>query len=133
MNKNAILYVLLFIGSFSVAGCATPRNPDEIIDACKLTQPPKDAYTEYTPHMGQSFVYPNPKELPSTYTGCLKWWVEDHLFFTYYLKNGFKYRIDFYDPNNDMKKITCEYDKNKNLILGPLDECLPYEELKFKK
>lgn len=83
--------------------------------------------------MGQSFVYPNPKELPPTYTGCLKWWVEDRLFFTYYLKNGFKYRIDFYDPSNDTKNITCEYDKNKNLIMGPSDECLPYEELKLKK
>lgn len=72
MNKHAVLYVLLLIASFSVVGCVTPRDSDAAIDACKLTKPPKDAYTEYTPHMGQSFVYPNPKELPPTYTGCLK-------------------------------------------------------------
>ncbi|MDD2834490.1 MAG: hypothetical protein PHD12_10810 [Methylotenera sp.] len=133
MNKHSIFYIWLLIASFFMVGCATPRNPDGTIDACKLTKPPKEAYTEYTPHMGQSFVYPNPTKLSDTYTGCLKWWVEDRLFFTYYLSNGFKYRIDFYDPSNYMKKITCEYDKNKNLTVGPPSECLPYEELRFKK
>lgn len=133
MKKYIILYIPLLITSLLMAGCATSRNTDGAIDACKLTKPPKEAYTEYTPHMGQSFVYPDPRKLSDTYTGCLKWWIEDRLFFTYYLNNGFKYRIDFYDPDNNMIKITCEYDKSKNLTAGPPDECLPYEDLKFKK
>lgn len=133
MKKLLFLYISLLITCLSMVGCATSRNPDAATDACKLTNPPKDAYTEYTPHMGQSFVYPDPRKLSDTYTGCLKWWVEDQLFFTYYLSNGFKYRIDFYNPDDNLKKITCEYDKSKNLTAGPADQCLPYEDLKFKK
>jgi hypothetical protein len=104
-----------------MVSCATPRNPDGTIDACKLTKPPKEAYIANAGHSFRSFSYPNPYEIPSNYTGCAKGWLGDYtanpksfLVVSMRFDGGFLTSADAYDP--DGLVASCEYDKNEMIV-----------------
>gem|GEM_PF-1502734 len=121
MNKRYFLHAWFFIASFLIAGCVTPRNPDGSIDACKLTKPPKEAHVAEAGHSFRSFTYPNPYNIPSNYTGCIKGWLGDYsshpstlLVFSMRFDGGLLTSADAYDP--DGLVATCEYDKNEMIV-----------------
>ena len=127
MHKYALLYVLLLIASFSVAGCATPHNSDAVIDVCKLTKPPKEAGVKDLPHMGKMYKYP--EKLPVNYSGCKKIWINNQLIFSIIINNGNVSSIEFFDPNGEKAPEVCSYDNNRMLTKGSSSECTAHGEL----
>ncbi|MGB7816887.1 MAG: hypothetical protein WBL28_11120 [Methylotenera sp.] len=121
MNKHKMLYVWVLISSLFMVSCATPRNPDGTIDACKLTKPPKEAYIANAGHSFRSFTYPNPYKIPSNYTGCVKGWLGDYgsnpkhflVAFTRF-DSGLVSKVEYHDP--DGLVTSCEYDKNEVIV-----------------
>lgn len=74
MNKHVVLYVLLLIASFSVAGCATPHKTDDTIDTCKLSKPPaKSAQGYFPPHAYPMRLFPVAPG--DNYSGCQWIWI----------------------------------------------------------
>ncbi len=127
MNKHKMLYVWLLITSLFMVSCATPRNPDGTIDACKLTKPPKESVVEDMPHMGEMYKYPG--KLPANYSGCKKIWINNQLLFSIVVNNGNVSRIEFFDPDGEKVPQVCNYDKDRKLIKGSSSECAAYGEL----
>lgn len=118
MNKHKILYAQLLIACLLLVGCATPRNADGTIDACKLTKPPKEAYTENAGHSFRSFSYPNPYKIPSNYTGCVKSWLGDygsnpkHFLVAFaQFDSGLVSKVESHDP--DGLVTSCMFDNNE--------------------
>lgn len=121
MNNHKKLYALLLITSLFMVSCATPRNADGTIDACKLTKPPKEAHVAEAGHNWRWFSYPNPYEIPSNYTGCVKGWLGDYsahpdtfLVESIRLDDGLVSKVEYHDP--DGLVTSCEYDKNEVII-----------------
>ncbi|MDD2834497.1 MAG: hypothetical protein PHD12_10845 [Methylotenera sp.] len=122
MNKQKMLYVWLLITSLFMVGCATPRNTDGIVDACKLTKPPKEAHTGELVHVGNIFIYPDPKKTPSNYSGCVKGWIGDSsqkantiLVLSTKFNGGLVSHIDLFDTDGAIA-LVCEFDNNEKLI-----------------
>lgn len=131
MNKQKMLYVWLLITSLFMVACATPRNTDDIVDACKLTKPPSEVKVKNAGHLGQLVGYP--KEIPSKYNGCRKVWLTDYgslsryeLFAIFHFNDGLINQVELFDEDKNIKEV-CEFDKNKTLTNGPLEHCSSYE------
>lgn len=112
-----------------MVSCATPRNPDGSIDACKLTKPPKEA-VKYETHAANLLEYP--ATIASSYNGCQFIWISDfygvdkhHLLAKLKFKNGLLSHVESFEPKEE--KLTCEFDKNKLLVKGSASDCLPYD------
>ncbi|MFA7350501.1 MAG: hypothetical protein WC009_07040 [Methylotenera sp.] len=74
MNKHKMLYIGLLMTSFFMVSCATPRNPDDAIDACKLTKPPdKSAQGYFPPHAYPMRLFPVAPG--DSYSGCQWIWI----------------------------------------------------------
>ena len=121
MNKHKNLYVWLLISSFLLVSCATPRNPDGTIDACKLTKPPKEAHVAEAGHNWRWFTYPHPEKVPSNYTGCMKGWLGDYsshpetfIVLSVQYNNGKVSQAESFEP--DRLVASCTYDKNEVVI-----------------
>ncbi len=131
MNKHQSLYVWLLAVTLAIVGCATPRNPDGTINACKLTEPPKESYIAAAGHVGRSFTYPDPRKIPTNYSGCVKAWLGDYnpnsksvLVLSVKFDGGLVSRIETFNPNKNTTIAVCEFDKNESLLTGPSDDCL---------
>jgi hypothetical protein len=121
MNNQKILYIWLFITSLLLSGCASSRKTDDTIDACKLTEPPTDAYVTDAGHLGRSFTYPAPIKIPANYSGCVKGWIGDDgsppksfLVASIRFNNGLVSYIESFDPDGVV--VICEFDGNEMLI-----------------
>lgn len=122
MKKNIILYISLLTSSLLIVSCATPRNSDNTIDACNLTKPPKDAHTGKLVHVGNIFIYPDPKKTPSNYSGCVKGWIGDSsqkahtvLVLSTKFNGGLVSHIDSFDTDGAIA-VVCDFDGNEKLI-----------------
>lgn len=117
-----MLQTWFLITSLFMVSCATPRNSDGIVDACKLTKPPQDAHTGELVHVGNIFIYPDPKKTPSNYSGCVKGWIGDSsqkantiLIFSTKFNGGLVSHIDSFDTDGAIA-VVCDFDDNENLI-----------------
>jgi hypothetical protein len=118
--------------SLFLASCATPRNSDGTIDACKLTKPPKEAMIENAGHLGRMYGYPDLTKVPDNYSGCQKTWLgsyndspaNSYLFIFIQFNEGVVSRIEFpRSLSDDRVSAFCEFDKNGNLSKKSSDEC----------
>jgi len=130
MNKRYFLHAWLLIVSFLMTGCVTPRNPDGTIDACKLTKPPKEAHVAEAGHNWRWFSYPNPYEIPSNYTGCVKGWLGDYssnpkhfLVLSIRFDSGLVSNVESYDSGGII--ASCMFDKNETIIKESLTDKTP--------
>lgn len=139
MKKLLFLYISLLITSLLMASCATSRNTDGAVDACKLTKPPKEAHVENAGHVGRSFTYPDITTIPNNYSGCIKVWLGDYglpptnyfLLYSMQFKKGHASRVEGYEPSDDDETVklvlVCEFDENHLLIKGSRGDCTDYE------
>ena len=113
-----------------MVSCATPRNPDDTINACKLTQPPKEAGLKAAGHLGWSATYP--AVIPLGYSGCRKVWLLDFNQDAYELnaiisyKQGLIYKVGLLDEERHLKEV-CKFNQSKVLIEGVTEHCLSYD------
>jgi len=128
MKKRFFLHISLLVTSLSMAGCATSRNTDGSVDACKLTKPPKESYVIELPHgMGRSFTYPDLSKGVGNYTGCLKTWLNDSILTSLKLDNGAVIYAEITEP--DKESVVCEFNKNGTLVKGNSSICSEYAKL----
>lgn len=119
--RNAAIAILglLFATGCAAESGARKKVQSSHIDICPSKKPRDIDRLIETPALN---LFVHPATLPGNFNGCRYVWFENgDLFMITKFIAGRPTHSELYEP--DAEKLICEYDKNSDVILGPVDTC----------